>query len=395
MEKKELIYDVLTRGVEDVFVKENLETKLKSEKTLRIKLGIDPTGDTIHLGRASVLRKLKRFQELGHQIVLVVGDFTALIGDSSDKSEKRPMLDESTVEKNLKNYIKIIGKIIDTEKAEVVFNSSWLSKLNFKEIGKLAESFSVQQMLARRNFSERYEKGQDISIREFLYPIMQGYDSVAIKADVEIGGFDQLFNVKAGRVIQKYYGMEVQDVLTCSMLEGTDGRKMSTSWGNVVNITDEPNDMFGKIMSIKDELIAKYFLLCTDATVGYIESIKKEMDNGANPKNLKLELAKNIVSLYHGEELAKKALENFENTFSKKEIPEDLPEVFVKKGEELMELVLNNKILSSKAEFKRLIDEGAVSVLPDGEKVEDFHFKIEKNLVVKVGKHKFMNIKVS
>ncbi len=395
MNKDDLINDVLTRGVEDIFVKENLETKLRSDKKLRIKLGIDPTGNTIHLGRASVLRKLKKFQALGHQIVLIVGDFTALIGDSSDKSEKRPMLNEKQVKENLKNYIQIVGKIIDIDKSEIVFNSSWLSKLNFKDIAELAESFSVQQMLARRNFSERYEKGQDISLREFLYPIMQGYDSVAIQADVEIGGFDQLFNVKAGRIIQKHYGMETQDVLTCSMLEGTDGRKMSTSWGNVVNITDEPNDMFGKIMSVKDELITKYFLLCTDVSVENIESIEKELKGGKNPKEVKLELAKNIVSLYHGEELAQKAVENFEKTFSKKETPDDLPELAVVKGEELMEVVLKNKVLSSKSEFKRLIDEGAVSILPEGNKIEDFHFKLEKDLVIKLGKHKFLNIKIS
>src|SRR3989344_9653687 len=247
------ICDLLTRGVEDVFVKENLETKLRSGRRLRVKLGIDPTGKTIHIGRAITLWKLKAFQDLGHQVVLIVGDFTAQIGDPSDKLEKRPMLTTDVIRKNLADYKKIIGKILDVNKAEFLYNSTWLSKIGFKEISDLAESFSVQQMSNRRNFKERFERGEEVSLREFLYPLMQGYDSVAIGADIEIGGVGQLFYFKAGRIIQRHYGKTEQDVLTGKMLPGMDGRKMSTSWGNVVNVVDSQDEMFGKIMSLRDE----------------------------------------------------------------------------------------------------------------------------------------------
>ena len=243
MKNIEKIEEILNRGTEDIIDKKHLKEALLSKKKLNIKFGIDPTGPKIHLGRAVVLRKLKKFQELGHKVILIIGDFTAQIGDPSDKLGKRPMLDAATIKKNLKDYKKSLGKIIDLRRTTFKYNSKWLSKLNLKELALLAESFSVQQMLARRNFKDRYESQGEISLREFLYPIMQGYDSVKIKSDVEIGGFDQLFNLKAGRIIQRHYGQPEQDVLTCQMLEGTDGRKMSTSWGNVINITDEPNDM--------------------------------------------------------------------------------------------------------------------------------------------------------
>ncbi len=282
---------LLNRGVTEIIDKEHLKKALLSGKQLRVKLGFDPTGSKIHIGRAIVLRKLRDFQKLGHKVVFIVGDFTARIGDPSDKLEKRPMLTESQIKANIKNYNQQVGKIIDLKKAEFHFNSKWLAKIKLSEFMELQESFTVGQMLARRNFKERFEKGGDISTREFSYPLLQGYDSVAVKADVELGGFDQLFNLKAGRVIQSHYGQEPQDILTTEMLEGTDGRKMSTSWGNVINITEEPVDMFGKVMSIKDELIDKYFKLCTDV----------EETISGSPKERKLLLAREIVKLYHGE----------------------------------------------------------------------------------------------
>ena len=239
------IESILTRNVEEVTVRENLETELKSGKQLRVKFGIDPTGPKIHLGRAVPLRKLREFQKMGHQIVLVIGDFTAQVGDASDKTEKRPMITRMQIDENLKDYKNQISKIIDIEKTEFLYNSDWLSKLNFKEVTELAEVFTVQQMLARRNFKDRYESGKEISLREFLYPLMQGYDSVAVKADIEVGGFDQLFNLKAGREIQGYYKMPKQNIMNLEMVEGTDGRKMSTSWGNIITIVDEPNVMYG------------------------------------------------------------------------------------------------------------------------------------------------------
>ena len=256
-EKK--IDEILNKAVEECVDKDILREQLLSGKQLRIKLGVDPTGPKIHLGRAIPIRKLREFQKLGHKVVFIVGDFTAQVGDASDKTDKRPMLTKAKIDENLKDYKSQISKIIDVEKAEFVYNSTWLSKLTFNDVTEMAECFSVQQMLARRNFKDRYDAGVEISLREFLYPLMQGYDSVAVKSDVELGGFDQLFNLKAGRILQEHYGQEKQHILISSMLEGLDGRKMSTSWGNIITIVDEPADMFGKLMSLRDELIEKYF----------------------------------------------------------------------------------------------------------------------------------------
>src|SRR3989344_4866531 len=243
------IDELLARGVEEIFVKEHLREALLSGRQLRIKLGIDPTGPAIHLGRAIPLRKLKAFQDLGHKIVLIIGDFTAKIADPSDKLEKRPMLTDEEIKINLKDYLKQIGKIIDLSKTEIRYNSEWQNKMNSIELGELLECFSVQQMTKRRNFKERLEQGQDISVVELIYPALQGYDSVKVNADVEIGGFDQLFNLKAGRTVQKKYGQKEQDIMTLSMLPGTDGRKMSSSWGNIISLLDSKEEMFGTIMS--------------------------------------------------------------------------------------------------------------------------------------------------
>lgn len=388
------IRNILTRGVEDILVKENLQKRLSTGEKLRIKFGIDPTGKTIHVGRAVVLRKLKKFQEMGHQIVLIVGDFTAQIGDASDKLEKRPMLTREVIDENLKNYKQIIGKVIDVETAEFVYNSEWLSKLGFQEISQLAESFSVQQMSNRRNFKDRFDKGEEVSLREFLYPLMQGYDSVAVKADVEIGGFDQLFNLKAGRIIQKHYGMPEQDILTTQMLEGTDGRKMSTSWGNVINITDEPNDMYGKVMSLRDDLIIKYFLLTTELEESEIETIKKDIEGGANPRDSKMRLARELVTLYHDAEKAKAAEENFVNTFAKGGVPDEVESVETEAGKLLVDIMVEKNIVASKSEWRRLIDEGAVSIVESEEKITDPAAKAEKSGVYKIGKRRFIKIEV-
>lgn len=384
-------HELLTRGVEDVFVKESLIKKLKSGKQLRVKLGIDPTGSTIHIGRAVILWKLRAFQELGHQIVLIIGDFTAQIGDPSDKLEKRPMLSENTVRENLKNYKKIIDKIINVDITQFEYNSKWLSKLSFKEGCILADSFSVLQMSARRNFKERLDKNEEVSMREFMYPLMQGYDSVVVKADIEIGGFDQLFNLKAGRIIQKHYGQAEQDVLTTRMLEGTDGRKMSTSWGNVINITDEPGDMFGKVMSIHDELIGKYFLLATKAPISEIQQIERGMKNGDNPRDSKARLAKEIVALYHGELAARKAAENFESTFARGEPKEFLPVSLA--GREVAEVFIAEKIIESKSDLRRLIGEGAVTNLESNTKMGEEFLKTAPSGKYRIGKRRFIEIK--
>lgn len=398
---QEKINNLLTRGVEDIIDKEELEKELLSGASLRIKLGIDPTGPKIHLGRAIPLRKLREFQRLGHIIILVIGNFTAQIGDASDKSEKRPMLDKAKIDENLKDYKNQIGKILDLNKVEFVYNADWLSKLTLEEIIKLTECFSVQQMLARRNFKDRYENGKEISLREFLYPIMQGYDSVIIKADVEIGGFDQLFNLKAGRVLQDFYGLKKQNILTCSMLEGINGEKMSTSEGNIISIVDEPNDMFGKLMKVKDDLILKYLELCTDITEKDLKEADKFLKNKENnPRDLKLKLAKDVVAIYYNEKTAKAAEDNFIETFQKGGIPDNLPEIIVNdedKEKELLEILVNNKYIKSKAEARRLFESNSIKeISKTGEEVaekvlNDVKIKVYSG-IFKIGKKKFVKI---
>lgn len=391
---EEKIKHLLTHGVEEVFVKESLEKKLRSGKQLRIKLGFDPTSPFLHIGRAIVLWKLREFQDLGHKVVFIVGDFTALVGDPSDKLEKRPMLTVKKVKDNLKNYRAQVGKILDLKKAEFHFNSKWLKKLDFNDVAELAECFSLQQMSHRRNFADRIEKGEEISLREFLYPLMQGYDSVAVKADVELGGFDQLFNLKAGRTIQKHYGQEEQDIMNCQMLEGTDGRKMSSSWGNVINLLDKPNDMYGKVMAVRDDLILKYFTLCTRLSDEEINNIKKSIDSGQNPRDAKMRLGREIISLYHGAKKAQEAEDNFIKTFQKGGVSEDVVSVVVNKDELLVEVLLEEKIISSKNEWKRLVSESAVLNMDTEEKINDPYFKILNSITLRIGKRRFVKIKV-
>jgi len=337
---KEKIEDLLNRGVVDVIVKENLEKKLMSGKKLRIKYGIDPTGPKIHLGRASTMRKLAKFQELGHQIILVVGDFTAQIGDSSDKNSERPMLTYEQVKDNMKNYLPQIGKVVDINKVEVQYNSQWLGKLNYFDVCRQADNFSVAQILDRENFSKRYKGGERISLRELFYPLMQGYDSVAIKADIEIGGSDQLFNVLAGRELQRYYGQKPQDILTFKLMDGTDGRKMSTSWGNIICIADDAGDIYGKI---------------------------KE---------------------------AEKAEENFKDIFQKKKIPDEVPEYKIEQDEiGIIDLLMNAELALSKGEARRLIQQGGVKLA--GEVVADVNLIIKidkKEILLQKGKRFFVKV---
>jgi len=387
------IDEILTRGIEDIIEKEHLTKALESKK-LRIKFGIDPTGPKIHLGRAIPLWKLRDLQDLGHQVVLIIGDFTAQIGDPSDKLSKRPFLTEAEIKKNLENYKEQLGKILDIKKVEYRYNSEWLKNLTFKEISQLAEIFSIQQMLARRNFKERFDNKQEISLRECLYPIMQGYDSVQIKADVEVGGFDQLFNLKAGRLIQKHFNQPEQDILTCKMLLGLDGRKMSTSWGNIITIVDEPNDMFGKIMSMHDELIPDYFLLCTRLPIEEVNRIKQELEQGANPRDLKARLAKEIVTLYHDKEAAEKAEQEFNQVFKDKGKPTDIPEIEIKdKKLKLIDLILQTKQVQSKSEARRLIEQKAVKINDQANTNWQEEIEIKSNDIIQIGKRKFIKVK--
>ncbi len=391
----EKIDRLLTRNVEEIFVKENLRKQLLSGRRLKIKLGFDPTGSKIHIGRAIVLRKLREFQDLGHEIIFLVGDFTARIGDPSDKLEKRPMLDLKKIQENLKDYKRQVGKIIDLKRVRFVYNNDWLAKLKFDEIVSLAESFTVSQMISRRNFKDRLDKGEEVSLREFLYPLMQGYDSYELDADVELGGFDQLFNLKAGRIIQKHYGMREQDILSTVMLEGTDGRKMSTSWGNVINTVDEPNDMYGKVMSVRDDLIVKYMQACTDMTDGEIAQVEADLAKGSNPRDAKMRLGRELVTMYHSKEAAEKAEQNFISTFQKKEgAPEDTKEVKVSAGAALVDVVVAEGVAPSKSEWRRLLDSGAVSNVETSEKITDPNFKVAASITIKAGKKRFLKISV-
>lgn len=387
------IDELLERGTEDILVKEHLRERLLSGARLRVKFGIDPTSPNIHLGRAVALRKLKFFQDLGHKVVLIIGDFTARIGDPSDKLEKRPMLTEAEIKKNLKQYLKQIGKIINLSKTEIHYNSKWLRKMGFLEISKLLECFTVQQMSKRRNFHERLEAGQDIFVVEFLYPALQGYDSVEVKADVELGGFDQLFNLKAGRVVQRRYDRPEQDILTVQMLEGTDGRKMSSSWGNVISLLDSPEDMFGKLMSVRDDLIIKYFTLCTDLPLPRIAQYESDLKSGANPKEIKLNLAKEIVSMYHGSRAAEFAREDWGKKFEKGEIPDDIVEI--ESHGQLLATLAENKITSSTSEARRLFKTGSIhnmtadkKAAPDDEAREGEVYRVGKKIFVKIANKK-------
>jgi tyrosyl-tRNA synthetase len=384
------IEEILNRGTEDVIDRNHLKDKLVSGKKLRIKFGIDPTGPKIHLGRAIPLRKVRALQDLGHTVVLIIGDFTATIGDPSDKLAKRPILTREDVTNNMAGYLDQIGKIVDVSKAEIHYNSEWLSTMSAEELISLAESFSIQQMISRRNFKDRIESGQEVSLRESLYPILQGYDSVMVRADVEVSGFDQLFNVMAGRTLQKHHQIPQQDVLTTTMLEGTDGRKMSTSWGNVITILDEPREMFGKIMSVRDDLIVKYFTLCTSIAISAIQEIEKNIQDGSlNPRDAKLALATEIVRMYHSQEEAEQEHRFFIETFSKKNVPEEVEEVQGDKDETWADFLVRTKSISSKSEAKRLIDGGGVEI--GGQRVSKASDKIKEG-VLKVGKSRFLKI---
>jgi len=382
---KNKIDELLFRGVEEVIDAKDLRKKLESGKKLRIKLGIDPTSPNIHLGRSIPLLKLRDFQELGHQAVFIIGDFTGTIGDTSDKESERPMLEQETIKKNLKNYIAQAGKIVDIKKAEIYYNSKWLGKLNYGEIGYQADQFSLNEFISRENIKKRLDFGKRIVLRELLYPLMQAYDSVKVDADVELGGTDQKFNVLAGRTLQKAYKQEPQNIITNPLIEGLDGRKMSSSWGNTVNLADSPDEMFGKLMSLKDEFIIRYFTLLTRIDMDRIKKYDEEMSAGANPKDFKMKLAYEIVRFYHSEKDAQKAKTNFETQFQKGAVPENVQEFKIKTGEGI--LVVLNKIgfTSSNSEARRKIEEGAVKL--DDKKIDNHSYTVEKGeQIIRLGR---------
>ncbi len=389
------IKEILSRGVDEIFEKESLLKKLQSGRQLRIKHGIDPTGPKIHIGRAFQFWKLKDFQDLGHKIVLIIGDFTAQIGDASDKQAMRKPLTEKEIKENMRDYTKQIGKILDMRKIELRYNSEWFKKMKIKEFVSLQMLFTAQQTIQRRNFKERWEGQKPIGLHELDYPLFQGYDSVQVRADVETGGSDQLFNLQAGREIQKNFNQPQQDIITLKMLNGLDGRKMSTSWGNIITIVDEPKNMYGKVMSMKDDLINEYFELATRLSQEEITKIKNSSDN---PRNIKARLAKEIVKMYHGEKVAEDAEEEFNKVFRDKELPIDIPVFQTDKNNYfVLDLLFDTKLASSKNEAKRLIEGGGVEIQIGDKKEKIVGWKkpisIEDGIIIKVGSRKFVKIK--
>lgn len=394
-EKK--IDQLLERGVENVFVKDILKKKLLSGKRLKIYLGIDPTGPTLHLGHAIPIKKLKEFQELGHQVILLMGDFTAMIGDPTDKMAARKQLTHKEVLINLKKYKKqasIFLKFLGANKAEFKFNSKWLSKMKFGDVLDLASKMTVDQMLKRDMFARRIAENKPIFIHEFMYPLMQGYDSVAMKVDVEIGGNDQTFNMLTGRHLVSQVLNKDKSVIATKLLEDNLGKKMGKTEGNMVTFEDTPNDMFGKVMSWNDSLISKGFELCTNIPMKEIGDFEKQISSGANPRDIKIKLAFEMVKIYHGEKKAKEAEENFVKTFQKKEIPDEMEEIITEKGILVADLFVEKKILVSKSEWRRLIEGNGVHDLEKKETIKDTNLKTESDMTLKIGKKKFLKIKI-
>ena len=382
------IEGILMRNVSFLKPKDQLKEQLESGKQLRVKFGIDPTGSRIHVGRASTLIKLREFQDMGHQIVLIVGDFTARVGDASDKTKERPMLTKEDIEKNLENYLTEIGRVLDIDKCEVRNNSQWLGKLDFNEIAELANNFSIAEMLDRENFSQRYKKGVRISLREFMYPLMQGYDSVAIKADVEVGGNDQLFNMLAGRTLQKAFGLDPQSVMGTTLLNAADGTKMSTSIGNCIFIDETPNEMYGKLMASRDEEMTSYFEGLTSVDM---EEAQKMIES--DPRSAKAWLAREVVTFFHDEKAAEKAEEEFNAVFRDKGKPSSIEEFEVKKGIQLLEFMFETKMIASKTEGRHLLEQKGVKV-NDATVTDGFH-ELTDNDEVRVGKRRWAIVKLT
>lgn len=387
---------IIKRGIVELIGEQELRDKLEAHGNLRVKFGADPTSPDLHLGHTVVLQKLKQFQDLGHTIVFIIGDFTARIGDPSGRNVTRPPLSAEQVEQNSLTYKTQIFKILDPEKTEIVYNSQWLSKMNFLDVLKLSAKYTVARMLERDDFAKRYSEQKPISIHEFLYPLMQAYDSVEIDSDIEIGGSDQKFNLLVGRTLQREYGRPPQCILTMPILEGLDGvKKMSKSYDNYIGITDAPDEMFGKIMSVSDDLMWRYYLLLTDTAPAEIERMRSDSNEGkANPMDFKKKLGKYLVSLYWDEGKADAAQQQFEDVFSKKNIPSNILSIKYTELDKknLMSAIVKSLFASSNAAAKRLIREGAVEI--NGEKVYDvsLEFTENKEYIIKIGKKNFFKI---
>ncbi len=389
---------VIRRGVAEIVpegeLKDKLISAIKKGRPLRIKLGLDPTAPDIHLGHTVVLNKLRQFQDLGHEVHLIIGDFTGRIGDPSGKSETRKQLSEEEVLANAATYKEQIFKVLDPDKTIIHFNSTWLMPLNFVDVLGLAGKYTLARMLERDDFSKRYKEGLPIGIHELMYPLMQGYDSVELRSDVELGGTDQKFNLLVGRNLLKEYGFEPQVALMMPILEGTDGvQKMSKSLGNYIGVNDDAYEMFGKTMSIPDSLIIRYFELLTRVSLEEVRTLDEEMKAGRiNPRDVKMRLACEIITMYHSAQDAQKAKEKFELVFSRRDIPEDIPEIKAVPGEVwLPKFLADHQMVDSTSDGRRMLQQGAVKI--DGEKHLQENLEIHNGMVIQVGKRKFARIK--
>ncbi len=398
--------EIIKRGtaelIPEIELISKLENSLKNNKPLKVKLGLDPSAPDIHLGHTVVLHKMRQFQELGHQVIIIIGDFTGRIGDPTGKSETRKALTEDEINKNAQTYKEQIFKILDKSKTKVVFNSHWLAPLNFAQIVDLAAKTTVARMLERDDFSKRYSTNQPISIHEFFYPLMQGYDSVHLDADIELGGTDQKFNLLMGRTLQKEYDQEPQIAITMPILEGLDGiQKMSKSLGNYIGISEAPEEIYGKAMSIADELMLRYFELVTDISLDELNELKLQLESGVlHPRDMKMRLAKTLVTMYHGEDLAQKAEEHFKTVFQKRDLPDDIREFMISEEAlddgvvSLPKVLVDGGLATSTSEARRLIKQGAVKI--DEIRVDqmDYMLKPQDNMVIRAGKRKFLRIKL-
>lgn len=379
--------NVLTRGITNITPKDLAEKKIASKKPLRIYLGIDPTGTHLHLGHSVPLRKLQAFADAGHEVIFLIGSFTAMIGDPTGRDAMRSALTKEEVEKNFEDYKKQAGKILDFSRVQIRYNHEWLETLGFEDIVKLSSHFTVQQMIARDMFQKRLQENNPITVTEFLYPLMVGYDSVVLDVDCELGGNDQYFNMLAGRTLQTALGKRDKFVLTTKLIEGTDGRKMSKTYNNCIYLDDDANEMFGKVMSIHDNLMETYFECCTDVDIKEVQKILKN-----NPRDAKVRLAKEIVTLYHSAHAADACEKEFTTVFTEGGLPEDIPEVTVKRGAKLIDVLVSQKLQTSNSEARRLIEQGG---LKKGDTVIQSIDALAEEGVYKVGKRKFLRIRNS
>ncbi len=392
-------WELISRGAEEIIPENDLKSKLEKSKStgkpLVVKLGCDPSRPDLHVGHGVVLRKLRHFQDLGHEAILVIGDFTAMIGDPSGRNKTRPQLTLEEAKANAQSYIDQAGHILNIDTLKIVYNSDWLNVMNFSDVIRLSSHYTVARMLERDDFTKRYKSETPISIHEFMYPLAQGMDSVELQADVELGGTDQKFNLLVGRDLQREYDQSPQAIVTCPLLEGTDGHeKMSKSYGNDIGLTDSPEDMYGKSMSISDDMIEKYFLLAADADEATMSEVKAQLsDSSVNPRDVKRALGRALVELYHGKDAAHQAEQHFDQVIVNKDAPEDMDEIILSKNCSIIDIITDSGMTKSKGEARRMMKQGAVRI--DNEKVTDIDLVISKGneMVIKVGKRRFLRVK--